>query len=225
MTQNKIILYNSPPSLESSRSNKGAVYPSAGIILIGTLLKKNGYDVEVIDGGYHENSLEILKDSLNEGHVLYVGMGVMTPQIPIALDISRFIKAYDKNIPVVWGGPHPTMFPEQTVRNENIDVAVINEGAFTALELARCFQNGGSLTSVKGICFKDESHQIVVTPPSELEDINELPFFDFSMLEIEKYIAPKEVSVYRREFTNFKGEVKIMPITSVMLRMSWFVRV
>ena len=212
MTKNTVILLNLLPSRESSYDDRGSFYPHTGIMLVGTLLKEKGYEVKIIDGAYYENYLEILESSIRTDDVLYVGIGVMTPQISMALEASKLIKESNADIPVVWGGPHPTMFSEQTARDENVDVVIVNEGAFTALELAKCYKSGEDLKNVKGICFRDENSNLVVTPPSELEDINELPFFDFSLLDVENYLDPDKISVYAREFPESNSKIRLMPI-------------
>lgn len=208
----KIILLNFPPALDFSYADKGAIYPSTAIMLLGTLLKKNGYDVKLIDCAYEEDYLDILMDYINKSAILYVGMSVMTTQIPFALEASKTIKKYNKNIPVIWGGVQPTLFPEQTLANENVDVVVINEGAFTTLDLAKCFRNDCDLSAVKGIGYKNEDNKICITPPHGLEDLNELPHFNFSLIDVKNYIASDATSVYQREFPWFKGKLKMMPI-------------
>ena len=208
----KIILLNLPPALDYSYSNKGGIYPSNAILLIGTLLSKNGYAVTIIDCAYEEEYLEILKDNVSTSNILYVGMSVMTTQIPFALEASKVIKNSNKDIPVIWGGPHPTLFSEKTLADENVDIVVINEGAFTSLDLANSFKNGASLEDIKGIGYKDESNKIYFTPSAKLEDINELPYFDFSLIAIKNYIESNSSSVYQREFPSFKEKLKVAPL-------------
>lgn len=209
---NKIILLNFPPSIDYSYINKGTIYPSTAVMLIGTLLKNNGFDVHIIDGAYNEDYLEVLNNYIKENGIIYIGMSVMTTQVPFALEASKIIKNNNKNIHIVWGGIHPTLFPEQTLSNQNIDIVVINEGAFTALELAKCLRDNGDLDAVKGIGYKDENNNIHITYPRDLEDIEELPQFDFSLINVENYISSNSISVYQREFPLFKEKIKIMPI-------------
>jgi len=177
--KNTIILVNFLPSVDSSYSIRGSIYPSTAVLQIGTYLKNNGYDVVVIDGAYHSDYKEILKIKLAEykGRILFVGMSVMVTQIPFALETSKIVKGCDGEIPVVWGGPHPTLYPEQTLKNENVDIVAINEGTYTALSLAKSLRNNKGLEDIKGIGYKDSNGSLHFTPPSELEDINVLPFF------------------------------------------------
>jgi radical SAM superfamily enzyme YgiQ (UPF0313 family) len=208
----KIILINFLPGIGSSYTNKGAIYPSTATLLLGTLLSKDGYDVQIIDGAYHEDYLETLENSVKDSEVLYAGMTVMTTQIPFALEASRVIKTNSENVLTVWGGPHPTLFPERTLKNEYVDVVAINEGAFTALDLARCLENGGELSNVKGIGYKDKKKKMICTEPRELEDIRKLPNLDFNLIDVDRYLNPEKDTVFQREFPGYNGRIKIMPI-------------
>ena len=211
MKPNTVILLNFPLEKNQSYKNKGSVYPSISVLLIGSLLKKNWYDVKIIDGLYCENYLELLINYIKEHEqdILYVGMSVMTTQVPFALNTSKKIKE-KFDIPIVWGGPHPTLFPEQTISNKNVDIISINEGAITAVKIANAIQNKVKLGSVKGIVYKSKKY-IHWTPDASLENIEKLPHFDFSIININDYLEIKS-SVYDREFPDFKGKVKVAPI-------------
>jgi len=62
-------------------------YP-LGILTIGTLLEKQGYQIKLIDFLIESNPLDMLKKEL-DNNVLCAGLSVMTPQIPHALEINR----------------------------------------------------------------------------------------------------------------------------------------
>jgi anaerobic magnesium-protoporphyrin IX monomethyl ester cyclase len=211
VTGNSVVLLNLPPSVDFSYTNKGAIYPGVAIILLGTLLKKAGYDVTIIDGAYDENYLTELETCLRERNVLFVGMSVMTMQIPLALQASKVAKECNENIPVVWGGPHPTLFPEQTVNNENVDIVAINEGTVTVIALAQYLQQKQDLSTIDGIGYKT-GDSISITPLGSLDDIKEQPFLDFSLIDTDRYLHSNAQSVYGREFPDFKDRIRVMPI-------------
>ena len=212
-SKDTVVLLNFLPSFDSSYSNKGAIYPAISILLIGSTLKKHGFNVKIIDGAYYENFIEILEDYINRHRdkILFVGMSVMTTQVPLALKASRAVKIIDKKIPVVWGGCHPTLFPEQTLKDVDVDIVSINEGALTTLRLAKVLQEGAEISSVNGIGYKNDNQEIIITTQVSLENIRDFPHFDFSLIEIDNYLSDT-VSVYQREFPNFQHKVKIMPI-------------
>jgi anaerobic magnesium-protoporphyrin IX monomethyl ester cyclase len=98
-----------------------------------------------------------------------------------SLEIARLLKGHCKLL--VAGGPLPTVEPELFL--QDFDVAVIGEGEQTMLELAEQFMNGGDLSQVNGIVYREKgTGQIKRTPPRGLNgDLNAFPnpsrdFFD-----------------------------------------------
>ena len=209
-----VVFINLLPAPESTYENKGCMYPSTSILLISSYLTNNGYNVRIIDGAYQEDYKERLQAYLHEmkGQIIFIGLSVMVTQIPLALEVSKIVKGINADIPVVWGGPHPTLYPEETLRDDHVDIVVINEGTYTALNIARALCTGSNLGDIRGIGYKDDEKMIHFTSLSELEDINELPFFNYSLIEAENYLTPQTTSVYKREFPEYKGELRIMPI-------------
>jgi radical SAM superfamily enzyme YgiQ (UPF0313 family) len=156
---------------------------SLGLLSIATLLKKYGYEVKIYNSyEFLENYKEILNEDL-----LYIGISVMTPQIPMALKITRLIKNLKPNINIVWGGVQPTLFPEQTINNRLIDVVVIGEGEYTCLELAKCLSNHSNILQVNGICYKFNGN-IFKTEGRPISDINKEPFLNYDIIDVSKTI-------------------------------------
>ena len=213
---NKVILLNFPFGPECV-SHAGRVYPSTAVLLIGTILKNNGYNVEIIDGGLYPNYTHHLENSLEKEKPLFVALSFMTTQVTHAVRSARIVKSIYKDVPVLAGGAHPTLFPEQTVQDENIDIVIVNEGTKTIKVLAdNLKQANKDFNAVKGIVYKDADSQVIVNDPGESDDINELPFFDFSLIDVEKYLNPQVESVYQREFPNLQKKITWMPILTAL---------
>jgi anaerobic magnesium-protoporphyrin IX monomethyl ester cyclase len=65
----------------------------------------------------------------------FVGFSVMTATIPHALALTRATRAIAPATPVVWGGIHPTLLPQQTLAHPLIDFVVTGEGEEPAAAL------------------------------------------------------------------------------------------
>ena len=125
-----------------------------GLLCIATAVVQEGYDVKIIDQRIEPRWRSMLERELREDPIC-VGISSMTgPQLRYALEISKIVKDYG-NVPVVWGGIHPTILPDQTLRNEFIDFIVQGEGEETFLELVQALEGKKPLGTVKGICYKD----------------------------------------------------------------------
>ena len=73
------------------------------------------------------------------------------PQILRALDACALVRATHPDVPIVWGGIHPTLLPEQTLEHPLVDIIVAGEGEATFAELVKALEAGAPLGQVKGI--------------------------------------------------------------------------
>ena len=91
------------------------------------------------------------------------------------------------------------------------DFGVIAEGEVTIIELLKCIENKGDLNKIDGIIFKDNNGKVVITKPREqIENIDEIPFPDFSGFDFEKRF-PYLFSCYDWA-CNFQDYPRIYPI-------------
>jgi radical SAM superfamily enzyme YgiQ (UPF0313 family) len=182
----KIMLINTLPKLDYWEVIKEPLLGlPMGLLSIGTVLEKQGVEVVIVDPVVDRNYLEIIEQNL-EG-CLFVGVSAMTSGIASALEISKHVKELKPNIPVVWGGIHPTLFPEQTLKHHLVDIIGWGEGEKTCLELVDCLKSGKNLTNVKGVGFK-KNGKIIQTPPEDFVDVNDLPTLNYSLIDINKYL-------------------------------------
>lgn len=207
----KVILINLPPSTNYNYRSAGSIYPATGILVIGTILKSQGLTVQVIDGTVKSDYIRRTLDSIDKSTVM-IGFSVMTSQVPLAFNLSKLAKAKYPEIPIVWGGIHPILFPEQTLRNPNIDIVVTGEGYYATLRLIDYINGRISLQQVRGVGYKNALGTVVLNEPSEPDNINDLPHIDYSILDdIELYLSAK--SVYQREITTNKNEnLAVIPV-------------
>jgi radical SAM superfamily enzyme YgiQ (UPF0313 family) len=83
-------------------------------------------------------------------------------------DTVKAIKGYNDNVPIIAGGPHPTVDCDNVLLENDIQAVVIGEGELSITEiLSEMIDNnlrGGAFLSneqlyrIKGIAYKDQSH-------------------------------------------------------------------
>ncbi|MEM1545348.1 MAG: radical SAM protein [Candidatus Methanomethylicia archaeon] len=156
------VLLLAPPGLERLEicQSIGVRAPPLGLAYIASILEHNGYKVKIIDSPTLDFDLRrvILEIKMFKPDI--VGLTALTPTIYNAYEIAKYIKAIDKEVPIVVGGPHVTfMYKEVLSESVNIDITVIGEGEYTFLELLNVIGKHGLnpnlLKSVKGIAFRD----------------------------------------------------------------------
>lgn len=170
----KVLLIN--PQFNIPRENYDGSL-SMGIFCLATYLQKRSVNVKIIDAARQKNYQKILERELPETTV--VGLSVMTTQLPSALQISKLIKNFNKKITVVWGGFHPTLFPESTVAHPLVDIAVLGEGEETLWEIVK--NHGRNLKNIPGIVF-EENGQKIRTPERTLLEMKSLPLPDWDLM-------------------------------------------
>jgi len=166
----KILLINPPFNIFKSNYNTSI---SVGLLSIASYLKEKGVSVKIIDGIRQKNYKELILKELSDTD--FVGLSVMTMQVSSALEISGVIKKRKPNIPIIWGGVHPTLFPKETVNHELVDIAIVGEGEETLWEMIRKnkSKNKKSLLKIESIPLPDWS----LMPENILKNITLVPAY------------------------------------------------
>lgn len=150
-----------------------------GTLYMGTYLQTHGISVSVFNfildnkGQLEEKELEKFKAELKG--CICVGVSVMTIQIPKSLLLTNLVKSINPDIKIVWGGVHPTLFPEQTLENRNIDFIVMKEGEKPLLELVTKLKTGkNDFEKIEGLGFKKDRNIIKNKMPPMFDEFTEI---------------------------------------------------
>ena len=179
-TKTVVLFY---PKTEKDNFNKNL---PMSLLKIGSELKKAGFKVSIIDERFDDNYQGNLEKIL--GDIIFFGVSSMTGyQIIGGLKASKFIKQRNENIPIVWGGWHPSILPKETLSNENIDIVVIGQGEAVARELAFILSRGLGLEAIDGIAYKNKSG-VIFNRGRSFCDINEFSPPAFDLVDFGRYI-------------------------------------
>ena len=162
-----------------------------GILYIAGYLEKNGFEVEVIDPNFDESAIEIAKKiiSLNPD---VVGISTRTPQIDHAKNIASHLKL-SSDIPIVFGGPHPTVLPQEVLKENCIDFVAIGEGEITFSELCEALKENKGFKDVNGIGYKKNGELIFTESRELIPDLDSIPFPARHLLPSKWYFAPPRI--------------------------------
>lgn len=176
----KIVLYNP----------KAVFYTMPlALIAVGSALDPAHYDVCIVDGRLEADPVAALLRAA-EG-ALCLGVTVLTgAPLRDALDLSRAVRAARPDLPIIWGGWHPSLFPEQCLTEPSVDVVVMGQGEVTFAEIVDRLARGASLVGVAG-CMVRERGAVVANAPRPLQDLNKLPPANYELIPVERYFALK----------------------------------
>jgi radical SAM superfamily enzyme YgiQ (UPF0313 family) len=167
-----------------------SIYPdlrSFGIRIISACLKQAGHDVDLIfllkdfTEKFAEKTMNDLV-KLTKGSDL-VGISLMSNFFDNAIQITQKLRE-SYNFPILWGGTHPTIRPEECL--DYADMVAIGESEETLIELSRKMQNKQYYYDTKGMGFNNKGKIIVNklrelpgNAKAEIKSLDQIPFQDY----------------------------------------------
>ncbi len=117
-----------------------------------------------------EQVIECVRDSQ------LVGLSFMTQYFHAAVQLTEAIRKKHP-VPILWGGVHPTVHPDESLRHA--DLLCLGEGEEALLELAGRLEQGRPYADVANLAYL-KSGRIVCNPVRPLlRDLDTLPFLDY----------------------------------------------
>jgi len=167
-----------------------------GLRSISACLKRDGHDVKLIflpqksATKYPEGVLLDLVELVTGSDL--IGISVMTNYFENAVQLTSRLKQ-EMAAPVIWGGIHPTIRPEECL--DHADMVCLGEAESAASELARKMHVGESHLDVEGIWFKEENGVVKNALSRPLQDLDSIPFQDYD---------------YCTHYIQDKGRIRVM---------------
>lgn len=175
-----------PPSAYQTKQTM----PPLGIAWLAAVLRENGFkDVSLIDSVINQYSNEDIVKLVKKDVPDIIGLSFGTQSRFKAFDLCRTLKSNFPEVPIVVGGPHPTVTADDTLRNiPEIEIVCRGEGEYTFLDLVRAIDKKEDLGRVKGISFRLKNGQVVHNPEREqIQDLDSLPLPARDLLPIDEY--------------------------------------
>ena len=173
-----ICLINPPSSFLTDER----VFPTLGILRLGTFLQQQKLNVKILDM-LSTFTFEDLKKYIIEYNFDIIGFTAVSPQIPIVIRIADFIKKTFPYIKLIIGGPHVTMSYNSLKKtnrikksfdylNELFDCVVIGYGEYAILDALNF--NNKIIDAENNDKYKlnNEKYELLPPPNRDLIDIN-----------------------------------------------------
>lgn len=155
-------------------------------------LKNNGYRVELVFEPKQFGRAYIRNDFLarlfsRESENLkrigelkpdLIGFSCTTSHYQWALLFARKIKEKYPNIPIIFGGVHPTLLPELVITENCIDFVCIGEGEQPLTELLAALEKGDKEYNIPNIWYKKDGEVVKNSLRPLLSDLDKLPHLD-----------------------------------------------
>ncbi|MGO8683217.1 MAG: B12-binding domain-containing radical SAM protein [Thermoleophilia bacterium] len=152
------------------------------LLHVASALQQGGYNVRIFDMRLQEYRDFAL------GNPLFVGVTCMSgQQIHYGLEFAAKVRAEQPQCPIVWGGVHPTLLPEQAAASQFVDVVVRGESELVVAALAEKLAAGEPLDDVPGLTYRAQG-EIRSTSRAGVIDLDAIPVeLPFDLLQLDKY--------------------------------------
>ncbi len=175
---NKVVLFHPP-------YDGPPLGPPLSLLSLASPLLDAGFQVSLVDGAIDADYQRTLARELPGA--LCLGISLLTGRmIRAAVNISRQARTLCPRLPIIYGGWHPSLLPEQTLRGEFVDVVVRGQGELTLCEVAEHLRAGSSLEGVRGVSFKPNGEPIH-NAERPVESVERLPTPAFALADFDAY--------------------------------------
>jgi anaerobic magnesium-protoporphyrin IX monomethyl ester cyclase len=179
----KVLLVNPPRENELTGNNPALIDEARGfnpplglLYLAGYLKEKTSHQVEICDAQVEELSYPALNERIRESGPDLVGLTAMTFTLLDVVKTARLVKDLDPSLPVVVGGVHAFLYPEETVNLPEIDYVLGGEGEESFALLLDRLENRGDLDTVPGLTYRKDGRVHSSPSPPLCADLDSLPF-------------------------------------------------
>ena len=174
----KVVLF-SPPY-------EGKVFgPPLGLLSLASSLRIAGFQPVIIDGAIDPKFLDAIAREV--ANCFAFGISLLTgPVIRHAISASLLVRRIRPDLPIIYGGWHPTLLTGETLREEFVDIVVRHQGEKTLTEVLQRQMAGAGLDMVAGCWFKRDG-KIVSNQDRPASPLTAFPLPAYDMVDFEVY--------------------------------------
>ncbi|MBU0494599.1 MAG: B12-binding domain-containing radical SAM protein [Chloroflexi bacterium] len=147
-----------------------------GILQLSSILKRAGHDVKLVIAA-DENPVAVAKSYQPR----VVGYTAFTGTQHFYLQVNRRIKEEVPGVFSVFGGPHPTFFPEM-IEETGVDGICLGEGEDALPDLVTALDASADHTAIPNWWFKVDGRVVQNDLRPLIADLDALPFLDRALL-------------------------------------------
>lgn len=166
--------------------NPSYIHEPLNLGYLAAYLIQNGCGEVDIHIAAFESDAEIVSHASSCG---IVGFTATSPMMKHAKELARQIKQANPEAVIIFGGAHPTVLPDNTLKDNSIDIVVRGEGEKTIFEVAQAIENKEPLGKIEGISYKNDKEEVIHNPDRGLiPDIDSIPCPARGLINQERFL-------------------------------------
>lgn len=160
--------------------------PNMALAYLSASVERTSHKPLIIDS-FPQRPRKYILNKIKEHSPDIIGFSVLTYNLKASVELAKKIKIIYPHIKIIFGGIHPTLLPEETLKISWIDAVCIGEGERSLVELLDHLE-AEKEPKVKGIWYK-KGNEIIRNELREWEkDLDSLPFPNWDHWDMELYL-------------------------------------
>lgn len=181
----KIILYNPRPN-----PHLKPIDMPLSLLCVSRFLDKDGYPIRIISENLYEDHFDVIAREAKDA--IAFGVSSMTGyQIYNGIKASKIAKEANRDIKVIWGGWHPSLYPRQALENPYVDIVIKGQGEIALYELVKRIESGKNYEGVSGVHWKEDGN-IFSNNDRQLAPLDGMPAIPYHLVDVEKCLIETE---------------------------------
>ena len=157
-----------------------------GLLAIGSVLKRAGHQVKILDLRISNSPDEELSSVMKSFNPQVVGIGVMTIECKYGFIDAAKVKKLNPDVTIIFGGPHCSHEPRFILNDPNVDLMVSGEGDLTIAELIDALEQGRDIENIAGIAYKKNGSYIRTADRPVIRDLDKFDQ-EYDLINLERY--------------------------------------
>ncbi|MDQ7826495.1 MAG: radical SAM protein [Candidatus Eremiobacteraeota bacterium] len=174
------------PPLVWGQEHRMDLKPPVNLLCLSSFLRHRGVTAHVLDAVSLRLSLKALVGRIKALEPAFVGIPLYHASLGTARELIKELRQACPAAVLIGGGPSATIEPERILDELEPDCLVAGEGEMTLLETVSA-PSRDSWGSIDGLCIKERGEARRTGPRAFIEDLDSLPFIDYSPISMESY--------------------------------------
>ena len=194
----KILLLTVPNTHVAKATDHGnleasdaGVFPPVGLMYVaGSLLKKGCHEVRILDPMVNHDTYEEIERTAAAYEPDLIGLTVYTPNLYDTVALCHRIRKACPKSKIVWGGPHTSLFPLESMKHTFVDYLILGEAEEIFPAFCDAVERRQSLDGIPGIVYRSATNEIRQTGDAGyVRDVDAIAFPAFELVEYKKYFS------------------------------------
>ena len=160
--------------------------PPLSLLYVAGILEKEGVECEILDVVSENLTYEQAEERIKTFSPDIIGFSLSTYCFGPALKWINKIKE-DLGLPIIVGGAHAALFPQETMTHGAIDYLIVGEAEYPLPEFARAFWGDKDFSNIKSLAYRKDGEVVIDLTRQAIPDIDDVPLPALHLLQNDRY--------------------------------------